>query len=339
MAVKNKQWTVADPIAPTHTGFDQPRGALSALPSLQAFRWQLAEGATVGLALVAATQRLTSNGAESPKLDSEVLLGYALGCTRAQIYAHPERLLTDDERHRFEQLVIRRCQHEPVAYLVGEKAFYGLDFIVDRRVLIPRPETELLVDMVLDVALQYDDLRSRGRNDNKLAEGHFLVADIGAGSGAVGIAVLANTESAFVYAVDISPDALSVAALNAARHGVEERIQLLPGDLLAPLPQPVHVIAANLPYVATDEWSHLAPGIADYEPALALLGGDDGLEFIRGLLQQAADHLLPGGVVLLEVGASQGGAVAEMARAAFPDALIEVLTDYAFRERIVRIQT
>jgi len=337
--VKNNRWNAADPISPTHAGFDQPRSALSALPSLQAFRWQLAEGATVGLALVAATQRLTSNGAESPKLDSEVLLGYALDCTRAQIYAHPERLLTDDERHRFEQLVIRRCQNEPVAYLVGEKAFYGLDFTVDRRVLIPRPETELLVDMVLDVALQYDELRSRGRNGNKLAGGQFLVADIGAGSGAVAIAVLANTESAFVYAVDISPEALSVAAINAARHGVEERIQLLPGDLLTPLPQPVHVIAANLPYVAADEWSHLAPGIVNYEPALALLGGADGLEFIRGLLQQAPGRLLPGGVVLLEVGASQGGAVAEMARSSFPDALIEVLTDYAFRERIVRIQT
>ncbi len=338
--MNNNQWTSAKTRNPASSTPEPLRSqAPAGRPAAQTFRWQLAEGATVGLALVAATQRLTSNGVESPKLDSEVIMGHVLGCTRAQIYAHPERLLTADERQRYERLVIRRCQDEPVAYLVGEKAFYGLDLLVDQRVLIPRPETELLVDMVLDVALQYDAPRGTEHNGRRLAPDGFLVADIGTGSGAVAVAVAANSESALVFAVDISLDALHVARANAQRHGQEERIQFLHGDLLAPLPQPVDVIAANLPYVAANEWSRLALDIVNYEPAQALLGGADGLDFIRRLLQQAPDHLRPGGVLLLEVGASQGSAVATMARESFPEAMIEVLTDYAFRERIVRIQT
>ena len=306
---------------------------------LQTIRWRLADDTTVGLALVAATQRLASNGVDSPKLDSEVLLGYVLGSSRAQLYAHPERLLSENERQSLERLVVRRCQQEPVAYLVGEKAFYGLDFFVDQRVLIPRPETELLVDMVLDVALQFDSLRPNGHNGIGPAAGRFLVADIGTGSGAVSVALAANSDNTFIYAVDISQDALEVAQANARRHGLESRIQFLHGDLLSPLPTPVDVIVANLPYVAVHEWSELAPGIVNYEPPQALLGGADGLDFISRLLQQAPDYLKPGGVVLLEIGASQGSAVGELARSRFPDALIEVLTDYAFRERIVRIQT
>ena len=337
--MNNNQWTTANTRSPASPTQEPLRGQTPAGRPAQTFRWQLAEGATVGLALVAATQRLTSNGVESPKLDSEVLMAHLLSCTRAQIYAHPERLLTEDERKSYERLVIRRCQDEPVAYLIGEKAFYGLDLMVDQRVLIPRPETELLVDMVLDVALQYDTPPSHERNGSQLEPRRFLVADIGTGSGAVAVAVIANSASAFVFAVDISPDALNVARANAQRHGQEQRIQFLQGDLLEPLPQAVDLIAANLPYVAANEWSRLALDIVNYEPAQALLGGADGLDFIRRLLQQAPERLLPGGVLLLEVGASQGGAVAEMARRSFPDAMIEVLTDYAFRERIVRIQT
>lgn len=324
---KSRDW-----VALASAGSLHSMQTLSSQPPLQTFNWHLATDATVVRALVAATQRLTSARVETPKLDSEVLLTSVLGCNRAQLYAYPERPLTAEERARFEHLVVRRFQHEPVAYLVGEKAFYGLDFYVDRRVLIPRPETELLVDLLLDVILQNDE-------DANLDTARLVVADIGAGSGAVSVAVAANTQNAVVYAVDISADALEVAKANASRHQLQHRIHFLRGNLLEPLPEPVDVIAANLPYVASHEWSDLAPGIVNYEPTQALLGGADGLDFIRGLLQQAPAHLKPGGVVLLEVGSSQGSAVAEAARAGFPQALIEVLTDYAFRERIVRIQT
>ncbi|MER2598265.1 MAG: peptide chain release factor N(5)-glutamine methyltransferase [Caldilineales bacterium] len=324
---KNRDWTALASAGPLNS-----MHSLSSQPPLQTFIWHLAADATVVLALVAATQRLSSARVETPKLDSEVLLAAVLGCNRAQLYAYPERLLSAEERSRFEHLVVRRFQHEPVAYLVGEKAFYGLDFYVDRRVLIPRPETELLVDLLLDVILQQDE-------DTSPSAPRLVVADIGAGSGAVSVAVAANTQKTLVYAIDISADALAVARSNAARHRLQQRIHFLHGNLLEPLPEQADVIVANLPYVASHEWQDLAPGIVNYEPTQALLGGSDGLDSIRGLLQQAPVHLKPGGVVLLEVGSSQGAAVAEAARAGFPNALIEVLTDYAFRERIVRIQT
>lgn len=327
--MKSKGWSMVKRL--------NPLADRRAAPSpLQTFNWTLAEDATAGLALVAATQRLTSAGVDTPKLDSEVLLGHVLSSTRAQLYAYPERLLTADERTRFERMVVRRFHHEPVAYLVGEKAFYGLDFFVDRRVLIPRPETELLVDMVLDVALQYDPAPSNG---HKQHPPRLVLADVGAGSGVVSIAALANAPGLYSYALDISPDALEVARANARRHALAERIHFLQSDLLADLPEPADIIAANLPYVALDEWDTLAPGIVNYEPEQALLGGVDGLDLIRRLLEQAPTHLRAGGVILLEVGASEGNAVAEIGRRQFPDALIEVLTDYAFRERIVRIQT
>ena len=312
-------------------------------PPLVQFRWQLDPDTTVGLALVAATRRLKSAGVETPKLDSEVLLALVLGCTRAHLYTHPERLLAQQERERFELLVERRYAHEPVAYLVGEKAFYGLDLAVDPRVLIPRPETELLVDLVLDLVAQADHIHAHTQAGNgqgpRPATPRVLIADVGTGSGALGLAVAANSDSTLVYAIDISPGALEVARANAARHHLNERLRFLQGDLLDPLPEPVDVIAANLPYVALDEWSGLASDIVEYEPALALAGGPDGLTLIRRLLEEAPAKLRPGGVVLLEIGATQGSAVAALARRHFPDAFIEVVSDYAYRDRIVRVQT
>ena len=231
--MKSKGWSMVKRLNPLADRRAEPS------PPLQAFNWALADDATAGLALVAATQRLTSAGVDTPKLDSEVLLGYVLGSTRAQLYAYPERLLTADERTRFERMVVRRFHHEPVAYLVGEKAFYGLDFFVDRRVLIPRPETELLVDMVLDVALQYDPAKSNGHKQEAI---RVVLADVGAGSGVVSVAALANAPSLYSYAIDISSDALEVARANARRHGLEDRIRFLQSDLLADLPEPVDMV-------------------------------------------------------------------------------------------------
>jgi release factor glutamine methyltransferase len=317
------------------------KGALL-LPTIE-FRWQLDPNTTVGLALVAATRRLKGAGSDTPKLDGEVLLAHVLECSRAQLYAHPERLLTQAERERYEEVVARRYAHEPVAYLVGEKAFYGLDLWVDSRVLIPRPETELLVDLVLDLLAQAERLHARAHGGNGHGtpppEPDILVADIGTGSGALSLAVAANSLSTRIYAVDISPGALEVARANAARHALTHRVDFLLGDLLYPLPEPVDVIAANLPYVAQDEWSSLAPDIVQFEPSLALSGGADGLDIIRRLIEQAPPKLRPFGVILLEIGASQGEAVAAIANRVFPEAFVEVISDYGYRDRIVRIQT
>lgn len=312
--------------------WQSPNGKLS-LP-VSYFRWQLDPSVTVGLAVVAATQRLSSAGLDTPRLDAEVLLGHVLGLTRAGLYTHSERRLSDADRRAFEDLIDRRFKHEPVAYLVGRKAFYGIDLAVDERVLIPRPETELLVDLALDLVGQAAHAAEQdGRS------GPVTMADVGTGSGAIALAVAANTTSVHVYATDISPAALALAKQNAHHLGLADRVTFLRGDLLTPLPRAVDLIVANLPYIAEDEWAALAADIAEFEPALALSGGPDGLIAIRQLLQQAPEHLNAHGALLLEIGAGQGAQVAKLATAAFPGAFVEVLTDYGYRDRIVRVQT
>lgn len=307
------------------------------------FRWQLDRDVTVGLALVAGTQRLSSAGLDTPRLDAEVLLAQVLGCGRAQLYAYPERALTDGERLRFEQLVNRRFRHEPVAYLVGRKAFYGLDLAVNRSVLIPRPETELLVDIALDLLVQADGLRATavgGNGHGALANlDPLVVVDVGTGSGAIALAIAANTQEVVVYATDVSATALATASFNAEQHGLAGRITCLQGNLLEPLAEPVDLIVANLPYVAAYEWEDLEADIAEFEPSVALSGGPDGLDVIRELLRQAPARLRAHGVLLMEIGARQGAMVAQLAREAFPNAITEVLSDYAYRDRVVRVQT
>ena len=307
------------------------------------YSWQLERGSTVGVALHAATRRIKGSGIDTPKLDSELMLGHVLGWTRTQLYTHMDRPLDDMEREAFEQLVERRLAYEPVAYLVGQKFFYGLDLFVDRRVLIPRPETELLVDLALDIIMQADQSAARASYSNDSDRAHseapVRVADVGTGSGAVSLAIAANTRAAAVYGIDISADALAVAHANAQRHQLHDRVEFLHGDLLEPLTDPVDLIVANLPYIALHEWDDLAPDIAQFEPSLALSGGADGLGVIRRLIEQAPSRLRPGGMILMEIGANQGGAVALLTREQFPHAFVEVVTDYAYHDRIVRVQT
>lgn len=306
------------------------------------FRWQLDENVTIGRAVVAAIQRLTSAGVDTPRLDAEVLLALVMDCDRAQLYAYPERRLSESERQQLEQLVERRFHHEPVAYLVGHKAFYGLDLIVDRRVLIPRPETELLVDLALELvahAARLNGLAAGGNGQGAAAGKQFTIADVGAGSGAISLAIAARTPHAHLYALDISAGALELAAENARRHGLNRCITLLHGDLLEPLPGPVDLIVANLPYVAVAEWESLAVDITEFEPSQALLGGPDGLDVIRRLLGQAPGYLRPGGSMLLEIGSAQGNAATQLAREHFPNAYVEIVPDFGRHDRIVRIET
>lgn len=293
------------------------------------FVWSLDRSSDVGRALLAATRRLAEIGSESPQLDAVVLLGYVLGVNKAWLYAHPTRLLAESEIEQYEGLVRRRMCHEPVAYLVGYKAFYGLDITVDHRVLIPRPETELLVDRVLDY-LQ----RLAGRDR------HPTVADVGTGSGAIAVALAVNVPEALVYAVDVSDDALAVAAQNVWRYGVGEQVQLLPGHLLEPLPAPVDVIVANLPYIASADLPALPPQVREYEPVLALDGGADGLGIITELLLALAappgcQKLRPGGRVYLEIGAGLGAAARALAQALLPEAEVGVVQDYADLDRLL----
>ncbi len=297
-------------------------------------KWHLARETTVGRALAAARQRLKEAGCETARLDAEVLLAHTLGVSRSWLYAHPDRRLLPEEIVTFECLVVRRTQREPVAYLVGHKSFYGLDFTVNRRVLIPRPETEILVERAIEVLNWH-----HARNDGTDAPRTLRVADVGTGCGAIAVTLAVKYPDIHVYAMDISEDALVVAAQNVWRYGVGDQVTLLQGDLLAPLPEPVDLITANLPYVREPDWATLAPDIVQYEPRLALDGGPDGLALIERLLAQAPAWLLPEGVILLEIGRDQGVAVKRKALQHFPWARVDVIRDYADLDRLVRIVT
>jgi release factor glutamine methyltransferase len=215
----------------------------------------------------------------------------------------------------------RRAAREPLAYIVGHREFYGLDLIVDSRVLIPRPETELLVEHALRLGRQ--------------SAPPLQIADVGAGSGAIAVALAMHLPDATIYALDDSPGALAVTATNARRFGVSERICCLQGDLLTPLENTVDMITANLPYVTTAEWEVLPPEIRDYEPRRALDGGPDGLAPIRRLLSAARPYLQPDGALLLETGASQGEAVCALAHTYLPHSHVQLYQDYAGLDRLV----
>jgi release factor glutamine methyltransferase len=265
-------------------------------------------------------------------LDAAVLLAHVLGVSRTWLYAHPTRTLKPAEIERFEGLLRRRMADEPVAYLVGYKPFFGLDITVDDRVLIPRPETEMLVERVLAAVARF--VRGGERP---------VVADVGTGSGAIAVAVAVNAPEAQVYATDVSDGALAVAAQNVWRYGVGEQVTLLPGHLFQPVPVPAHVMVANLPYVASGDLTRLPPQVARYEPCLALDGGADGLDLYRrffALLSEPVGRskLRRNGQLYLEIGAAQGETVAALASATLPGADVLVEPDYSGLPRLVSVR-
>ena len=285
--------------------------------------------ATTQEALVWARKRLREAGGSSADLDAAVLLGHVLGVSRAALYTHPERPLSEAEYSIYTRLIERRAQGEPVAYLTGHREFMGLDFLVDKRVLIPRPETELLVEAALA------EIKRRGET----ALPSLRVADIGSGSGAIAIALaVQEPRLPLIYATDLSADALLLAAENARRMQVAERVRFLQGDLLEPLPEPVDLLLANLPYVAPAEEEILPADVRAYEPHLALFGAGDGLGHIRRLLASAPPFLRPGAVLLLEFGYQQRGALEQMIPALLPNAQARFLSDYAGWDRLVEIR-
>lgn len=261
--------------------------------------------------------------ASSPtaRLDAELLLAHVLGWPRARLLAEGRLPLDPQRESAFRSLVARRAALEPVAYLIGHKEFYGLDFVVDARVLVPRPETELLVEK----ALERLKVRTLERPN---------IVDVGTGSGAIAVALALHLPEAQIMAIDISPAALELARQNVERHGLTERVRLLEGDLLDPLDQPVDLIVSNPPYTILSE---IDEGVRRHEPRQALDGGADGLDLYRRLLAAAPAKLRPGGAVLLEIGATQAAAVAELARRSFPEASVAVHQDLAGRDRVIVI--
>lgn len=276
---------------------------------------------TIGAALRQAREQFKKQGIDSPALDAEVLLSHATGLDRAGLYRLWERPLSKEEDVSFFSFVARRLSGEPVAYITGRKEFMGLDFIVNPHVLIPRPETEFLVETAL-----------------KALPPSPVVIDVGTGSGAIAVSLAFYARQALVCASDISQEALAVARLNAARHGVAERMFFYHGDLLEPLAGRLpggraDLIAANLPYIAREDLPGLPREVRLFEPSLALDGGAGGLELYRRLVPQAAGFLKEGGILLMEIGCGQGREMAELLDSRLWKT--EVLKDLAGLDRLV----
>lgn len=275
---------------------------------------------TILNALQAAKQHIEPVS-DSASFDAQILLGDVLGVDRAYLLSHREQELTPQQEAHYQRLVERCAAGEPLAYIRGRRSFYDREFTVSPAVLVPRPETELLLEQALAFVRQ---------------KPQAVVVDVGTGSGALAVTLAALAPSSTVYAVDVSPAALEIARRNAQEHSAP--VQFFHGDLLTPFSeQQLHVdlIMANLPYIAHDEMLQLA--VSRHEPHLALDGGADGLDLIRRLLEQAPALLDEGGLILLEISADQGEAVRELGKAAFPHASVEVLNDLAGLNRVVSI--
>jgi release factor glutamine methyltransferase len=276
---------------------------------------------TIETVLRWATDDFRARGLDSPRLDAELLLGRAISRTRIQLIADAKRVLDGSELARFRELVKRRRAREPTAYILGEREFYGRAFRVDRRVLIPRPDTETLVDVALD--------RTRSRSMSMRA------LDLCTGSGCVAISLARERRTSLFLAADVSGDALAVARDNALRLGAYN-VAFRQGDLFAAVDPSLRfdLVTANPPYIAVAEIDALQPEIREYEPRIALAGGPDGLEVVRLIVAEARAHLAVAGRLVLEVGFGEAAATAALlAGAGFEQ--IEIRRDYARVERVV----
>jgi release factor glutamine methyltransferase len=272
-------------------------------------------------------KRLLSPASDEPGVDAELLLRRVLGFDRGQLYRRLAEPLDSSFEESYRSLLARRVANQPIPYILGHKEFFGLDFEVTPAAIIPRPETEALVELAVTFV--------RDRRPDQAVR----VADVGTGCGTIAVTLAHLLPSASMIAIDTSPAAIALAKRNAANHGLARRICFLQGDLLEPVDTPLDLILANLPYIPTADWAQLPPVIRDSEPRGGLDGGPDGLEHIRRLLAMAPDYLMNGGSVVLEIGADQGSDATVLGSRAFPDARVRVRKDLAGLDRVLVIET
>ena len=274
--------------------------------------------------LNATGETLIKTGSPDAKLEAEVLIRHVLGIDRATFFRDLEEPVTYSDRQHLDDLVVRRLRREPLNYITGFREFYGLSFEVSDSVLIPRQETELLVETVISLA------RSRPKPEMK-------ICDVGTGSGAIAISLAVNLPFAEITAIDISQSALDIADANRRTHGVYTRVALRRGNLLEPVDFKPEIIVSNPPYIPMGDLSLLQPEI-QYEPRVALDGGTDGLELIRCLLSQSLDKVSSTGAILFEIDSSQENSARILAREYFPNSHISVLDDLSGSSRAILIE-
>ena len=285
-----------------------------------------------------ASQKLRESGIDSHARDARILLRHVLNCTEEALAGGSVPSLSPEQAASFRGLVMRRQQGEPVAYIIGKKEFMGLEFAVDRRVLIPRPETELLVEMALDLFVSQNKNTPHSlRRSSCRSMPYPLIADIGTGSGAIAVSIAKLLPEATVYATDMSAAALAVARKNSVTHGVSKRVALQRGSYLEALPGPVHVIVCNPPYIPLNDIPDLDRDVRDYEPTVALSGGADGLDAYRALFPELATYLLPGGHALFEIGFDMAERLTALAVQHLPDAGVDVHQDLAGFDRVLSV--
>ena len=267
------------------------------------------------------------------KIDAEYLLSHILKCKRQELYLNSERQLTNNEINIYKGFIQRRSKREPIQYIIGEEEFRGLIFKVTRDVLIPRPETELLVEEAVKI------IREQGSGAN--GQGSSVIVDLCAGSGCIAVSVAKEIEGCRVYATDISEKALSVAKENAERNGVENKITFLQGSFFEPLKnlgleEKIDIILSNPPYVSKRDMEKIQPEIKEYEPQIALYGGEDGLDSYRKIIPEAFAYLKKGGCLILEIGYGQAEAINELFAQYPAYGEIEIIKDLSGIERVVK---
>lgn len=265
------------------------------------------------------TKAFEAKDLDSPRRMAEMLLAHIIGCDRLRLYMDTDRPATPIERETLRDLVRRALNHEPIQYLVGEESFFGMSFHVDKRVLIPRPSTQTLIDEVLNHARKNPDDRTLRASDAGVG---MMIADVCTGSGCIAAALAKNLPGARLIASDKSADALEVAQINITRHNLDERVELVQGNLLEPIfAHPVagqkgslHYLCSNPPYIPDHEWGAVEPNVKDHEPTMALRANDDGMEFVKPLIERGPELLRKGGMLLIEIAACNAGASLALAR-------------------------
>jgi len=267
------------------------------------------------------TRRLEAAGVETARLDAEVLLAFCLKCDRLEFLKNPDLKINKNKLSRYAKLIERRLEYEPVAYITGRKEFWSFTLEVNKDVLIPRPDTEIIVEEALAIGKKIIAPR---------------IVDIGTGSGAIALALAKELPEAEITATDISPAALKIAKKNARNLKLEKNIEFFKGDLFAPVKGLFDIIASNPPYISAAEYENLPHGVKDFEPQIALLAGQTGVEFYEKLIYQSKNHLKKDGWLLMEIGAPQAEKILDIMKECAFFENIDVRRDYAGHDRVIK---